>query len=115
MIELSWKDSELEYCDILKNITNFITWLANILAAEEENRKIRLRGYMTIADENKKFSTLLICSYESQKDLLTVLQQPPEEFKEKYVACVLSEEPTPVQEKEEDGEMSETKEETATG
>ena len=33
-----------------------------------------------------------------QKELIQILQQPPEEYKDRYIACITCEEPSPVTE-----------------
>ena len=44
---------------------------------------------------------------KSQKHLLELLQQPPNEYKEKYIACVYSEEPVCVEERKDEDEEGE--------
>lgn len=109
MIELSWNFKEID--DTVKHniesylvILNFMSWMMNTIKNEEDLQGINFNGILTLLDTNYKFVTLLMCDHENQKKLLNILQQPPEEYKEKYVACVLSEEPQPVQEKTEDDE-----------
>ena len=108
MIEVSWRKTEEVDYDVLKNITNLIAWLVASLADDEVNHSVKLMGYMTMPDVNSRFATLLICDGESQKKILEILQQPPEEYKEKYVACILSEEPQPIQEKDDDSSSDES-------
>ena len=113
MIELSWKQNKFEEgVDVLSYITNILAWLMETIAAEKGEHGVKITGYVVICDEFSFYHTLLMCKEEGQKRVLEILQQPPEEYKEKYVACILCEEPNPVQEiteynkKEEDGEIT---------
>ena len=95
MIELLWQ--EKPFCDYkaLLLVNNVLAWLAKTLAEHEEFHDIIINGYLVARDE-QKISTLILCDIETQKRLLQILQQPPEEYKEKYVPCILSHEPDPV-------------------
>lgn len=104
MIELSWKETTEEDYKRMMVVSNLLAWLTTTLAEDEANHSIKMNGYIVLCDSDGEFSTLIICEGESQKKLLKILQQPPEEYKEKYVACVLSKEPEPVKEKCEDDE-----------
>lgn len=102
MIELSWKEkADCEYIQLM-TVSQLLAWLTTTLNEEKERHCIKLSGYMVLCEEDGKISILLITNGESQKQLLKILQQPPNEYKEKYIACVLSEEPQPVQEKTEE-------------
>ena len=69
-----------------------------------------LQGTLLIYDkEHFKLNCCLICENpDFTKEVMSILQQPPEEYKEKYVACITSEEPKCVCEKEEKEEKDET-------
>ena len=68
---------------------------------EKQYNKIVLNGYFTLIDKEGSFATLLVCyGKENQSQLLKILQQPPNEYKEKYVAYVPCEEPSPVNEEQ---------------
>lgn len=101
MIELLWKNLSTNDKENMMYVTNLIAWLTTSLAQEKEYHKIVLSGYFTLIDKEGTFATLLVCyGKENQNQLLKILQQPPDEYKEKYVACVPSEEPCPVKEEE---------------
>lgn len=95
------------YHDDMVMISRIITWITTTLALEEEKRNLMLRGYIVLNDEDR-ISVLLICEGEHEQRLLKMLQQPPGEYKDKYVACVLSEEPKVVEEKTEEKSESES-------
>lgn len=102
MIELSWKEkADCEYVQLM-SVSQLLAWLTTTLKEEKEHHSIKLNGYMVLCEENGTISILLISNGDSQKQLLKILQQPPNEYKEKYIACVLSEEPQPVQEETEE-------------
>lgn len=98
MIELLWQDkSDFKKAFILLN--EVLLWLSKTLAEHEEYNDIVVNGYLVARDDLKNhLSTLILCEEESQKRLLKILQQPPEEFKERYVPCILSAEPDSVEE-----------------
>ena len=95
------------YHDDMVMISRIITWITTTLALEEEKRNLMLRGYIVLNDEDR-ISVLLICEGEHEQRLLKMLQQPPGEYKDKYVACVLSEEPKVVEEKTDEKSESES-------
>lgn len=101
MIELIWKDSSLNEYENILQITNLLSWLVAIIRDKHE---IELNGFMVLKEKNPlTYSILLILGDEnSQKQTLNILQQPPEEFKEKYIARIPCEEPNPVKEKDDD-------------
>ena len=99
MIELLWKNLSTNHSENLMCITNMLAWLVTTIHQDKEMHNIVLDGYFTILDKEGVFATLLICKgKENQKKLLNILQQPPNEYKEKYIACIHSEEPNPVNE-----------------
>ena len=86
------------YHDDMIMVTHILEWITSILALEEEKRQLMLKGYIVLYDEDR-VSTLLICEGEHQQKILKMLQEPPGEYKDKYVACIMSEEPKVVEEK----------------
>jgi len=66
-------------------ISRILLWLTDSIKDDES---ILLEGYMAIRDEPKHVSVLLICDGESLKKIIKILQQPPEELKDKYIATV---------------------------
>ena len=103
MIELVWTDRDrvVDY-DIMMCASSLLAWLAATIAQNKENHDIDLNGYMIVKDQVNGCSILVIPGDPySQKKLLYILQQPPEEYKDKYIARVPSEEPNPVHEKTE--------------
>lgn len=108
MIELLWK-GECTHWEGIACMSNLVAWLATALTLEKEKEKIRLQGYIVLYDDSKKSaSALLFCNddEESQKNILHILQQPPGEYKDKYIARVPCQEPEPVVEKKDDEEGS---------
>ena len=102
MIEIIWKDKTSADYYIFTQVAAFMSMLA-VTLAKEENQDIKLNGYMIGREEKGGCSILMICGdFISQRKLMNILQQPPEEYKDKYVACVPCEEPNPVQETAED-------------
>ena len=100
MIELLWKNTLDNDKDVMMMISSLITWLASQLTSNEEYKNLYLKGFLVIRDTKKQVFTLIMCGNEEQneKGILKILQQPPEEFKERYVPCILSDEPESVQE-----------------
>lgn len=98
MIELLWKDIYDRDYDAMMYVANLIAWLTTTIADEEQQHKIQLKGFIVLRDNENTVSTLFICDGEDQTRLLKVLQEPPDEYKEKYVARVPCEEPLPVTE-----------------
>ena len=98
MIELIWVDNLCKSYDVMMCVSGLLAWLSATIAQEEEYHDIQFNGYMVAKDKND-CSVLLICSDpQSQKKMLKILQQPPNEYKEKYIARVPSQEPEPVKE-----------------
>lgn len=106
MIEIIWKDETLRFYDAMMYTAGLLAWLTSKLAQEDELHDIDMSGYMVVKDKvTKKVSGLIFTGRpESQKKLVAILQQPPNEYKEKYIARVPCEEPEFVHEqaKEED-------------
>ena len=99
MIEIIWTETLQEY-EVMMCATRMLAWLAATLAQKDEYHDIDFNGYMVVKEKQKSgCSILLICGDPiSQKRMLNILQQPPEEYKEKYIACVPCDEPNPVHE-----------------
>lgn len=97
MIEVSWKKEE----NGVIPLSNLIAWL---LSTIEALSKEEMHGFMVLQDFDTT-RALLICEGKTQEQFMEYLKQPPEEYKERYIACVLSTEPDPVtEEKVEDTE-----------
>ena len=107
MIELNWLfESDSRMNAVI--VTEFMLWMMNAIC-DMNNEKIILNGTIYVKDgENPlKHSILLLCDAKGQNDLLHLVQQPPGEFKGKYVASILSEEPIPVNEQKEEDDAGE--------
>ncbi len=107
MIELLWKETKENYYRAMCDVAKLFAWLTSELLRLEETRKeteesIYLQGYTVIWDGAADAPAILLFSNSldraNQECLLKILQQPPGEFKEKYVACILSQEPDSVKE-----------------
>lgn len=100
MIELSWKDIYDKEYDPLTYVTNLLAWLASTIAEESKNHSVYLTSYIVVRESETKISTLVLCDGEknAEKIVLDLLLKPPDEYKDKYVPCILSEEPIPIQE-----------------
>lgn len=97
MIELLWQGKD--FCDFnaFVCVTGVLSWITQVLAENEENHDIELNGFL-VAKSEQKISTLILCDIDVQQRLLKILQQPPEQYKGKYIPCILSQEPESVQE-----------------
>lgn len=95
MIEIVW----LEEFEAMMCATRMLAWLATTLAQKEYN-SIEFNGYMVVKEKQKSGCSILIISGDpiSQNRILNILQQPPEEYKEKYIARIPCNEPNPVHE-----------------
>ncbi len=107
MIELLWKETKENYYRAMCDVAKLFAWLTSELLRLEEIRKeteesIYLQGYTVLWDGAADAPAILLFSNSldraNQECLLKILQQPPGEFKEKYVACILSQEPDSVNE-----------------
>ena len=105
MIEIVWTDNLHKDYEIMMCATNLISWLVTTIAQDEDYNKIVLNGFMLVKEVKGGCTSLLICDEsESQKQLLKLLQQPPGEFKDRYIARIPSEEPDPVKEIQKENE-----------
>ena len=98
---------ELLYCNRTEKsiacLTNLLSWLAATIEENERYKDIDLSGFMILKNSKDGVAGLIICGDNtSQTKILEVLQQPPGEFKGKYIARVPAEEPVCVEEKAED-------------
>ena len=107
MIELLWKETKENYYRAMCDVAKLFAWLTSELLRLEEIRKeteesIYLQGYTVLWDGAADAPAILLFSNSldraNQECLLKILQQPPGEFKEKYIACILSQEPDSVKE-----------------
>ena len=107
MIELLWKETKENYYRAMCDVAKLFAWLTSELLRLEEIRKeteesIYLQGYTVLWDGAADAPAILLFSNSldraNQECLLKILQQPPGEFNEKYVACILSQEPDSVKE-----------------
>lgn len=99
MIEIVWTEILPDY-EIMMCASRMLAWLATILAQKDEYHNIEFNGYMVVKEKQRKgCSILIICGDQiSQKRILNILQQPPEEYKEKYIARIPCDEPNPIHE-----------------
>ena len=113
MIELTIPNYS-SYQEGLLLMNNILQWLALTISSSEENHDIRINGTLCVFDDSKKrMACLIMCEGPSQKRIQELLKEPPNEYKEKYVACITSEEPEVVYEqKGEEAESDEEKEES---
>lgn len=93
----------------LQMLTALIMWVVQTLEDDPEYSGVKLDGYTVVRDEVKQdIFTLLVCEHENQKKILELLKQPPNLYKEKYIARIINLEPEPVYEiKESDDVKSE--------
>lgn len=84
------------YSEDLILITRIIAWLLEEIDKnwKENYEQLVIPGYITYYDEDeRKTFTILFCEGEDQKKIMNILQQPPGEYKGKYIACIPSKEP----------------------
>lgn len=101
MIELLWREQDkLADYNVMMHMTFVIAWLTSRIDEDEKNHDIQLNGYVTLNDPTKerfaRISSLILCNKKDEKKILEILQQPPTEYREKYIARVVCEEPNPV-------------------
>lgn len=111
MIEILLKDIIGGVREKFLFLASFISWLTKATQAVEDEEKLEIimEGYIILRDEPEHIGVVIICKDHNNKKLLDILMQPPGEFKDKYIPCVSSEEPNPVQEKKENEEKEEKK------
>lgn len=98
-IEITWKNtSDISIFNIV-DLSHFILWLLTTISKTPELQKDNgINGYVLLNDEKSNCGALLFVNKKYQKKILDILQQPPGEFKDKYIACVPYEEPQSVKE-----------------
>lgn len=99
MIELSL--TEYDEVNALMLISNIIAWVTTTLS-NEKGVDATLDGYVVLRDKNQRFSALLVCEKTSQEKMMKILQQPPNAYKEKYIACIVQDEPSIIEDKEDE-------------
>ena len=99
MIELLWKEVPKNHFEY---ITRLIAWLVSIVEERNKVEPLEISGYIVFRNHSNEICSLIIAEEQYQKKILNILQQPPDEYKEKYVACIPSKEPDPVNEKDYD-------------
>ena len=105
MIELLWKSFDE---NVMLFVSNLITWLASTIAQQQtDDDKFEMSGFLVAKNTKGELFTLIFSDEKYQKRILKILQQPPDYYKEKYIACIPSEEPNPVVEKKEDDQNEE--------
>lgn len=103
MIEVTWNNvSDDVLTQHLLKFTELMSWLLTSIMNDIELHNIEIRGYVIIHDKDKLCMLIMTDAASGQQEILKLLQEPPEEYKEQYSTCILSEEPHPVQEKVED-------------
>lgn len=109
MIEILLRDNIGDVRAKFVFLAGLISWLTKATQAveDEENIKTLMEGYIILRDEPQHIGVIIICRDQNNKKMLDILMQPPGEFKDKYIPCVSSEEPTPVQEKKENDDKKE--------
>lgn len=98
MIEVLWKNEKGDsLTQMMMKMTQLFSWLMKEI--HENKYHINLKGYMILLDTEFVLSGLLLPGdKESQNQLIKILQQPPGEFTEKYIARIPAEEPVVVDE-----------------
>lgn len=89
MIEITWNYYLCENYDMMMMISNLLAWLCTSIAQDEELHKVKMSGYLVVRDPSGVLSTLIVCTDpSSQMEIHQLLQQPPEEYKGKYVSKI---------------------------
>lgn len=102
MIELLLSEHKSYYDDMIL-LSNIIAWLTTEIAkSKDKEHPIMLHGYIIVYDEKAPIghyvSAMMFCEGENQRQISEILQQPPGEYKEKYIARTPTEEPEVVSE-----------------
>lgn len=71
-------------------LARIVAWLTDVL---KDRADILLEGVLMMRDQPMHTTSILICEGESQKLIIELLKQPPGEFKDKYIASVILEDP----------------------
>ena len=100
MIELRVKAEN--YYDAMALTAAILQWLTSLLAKEKKNF---FNGFLSLVDKNKKdFVTVLMCEMPEQVAIHNILLQPPGEFKGKYTAHWVVDEPVLLKDENSEGE-----------
>lgn len=81
-------------------LTSLFNWVMSELKTKPDYQDIFVQGFLSLYDTSGRASGLIMCVGEDMKGVLEILKQPPGEFKDKYVAYKVCEEPDPVVEVE---------------
>ena len=93
MIEVSWQKEE----NGIIPITRLMAWLLSTLTLTTKEQKEQMKGFMVLQDCDTT-RCLVICDGELNEKIMQALKDPPAEYVGKYVASLMSEEPSPIQE-----------------
>lgn len=102
MIELYWKNKSLRDSNAyLIDISKFFVWFTTSVVEKYGNQIPLIDGYLVFYERDIGYHILFYgIKPPYQEILLKHLQQPPEEFKERYIACVVQKENTPCEDEE---------------
>lgn len=103
MIQIDLKNKYCSLIDELRTINEIMCWLFGVMVDYPE-QELGLDGFVIARGNSGRTSALLICTNKSEPMLVKVLNQPPEEYKEKYIAKIVNSETDPVQEVNETSE-----------
>lgn len=104
MIEIIWTDNKTIDYEAMLTASSLMAWLLATISQNEEYHTIDMNGYMLVNEKAISSSStgcsILILSGDigSQTRILKILQQPPNEYKGKYIARIPYDEPDPVKE-----------------
>ena len=111
MIELIWKYKPLvsETENTLYLVASLLRWITSkldeiqLFSIDDAPCEVKLRGFFVVEQDDKSISILLVSENKKyQTEIMKILQQPPGEFKERYIARILCDEPIAVSEKKEE-------------
>ena len=105
MIEIIWTDNKTLDYEAMLTASSLMAWLLATISQNEEYHTIDMNGYMLVNEKAISSSSTTGCSIlilsgdiGSQTRILKILQQPPNEYKGKYIARIPYDEPEPVKE-----------------
>ena len=99
MIELIWQDYNCDKKQMMMCMTSLLSWFTSIITMSEQYHHLSINGYVVVKAPDGTFTGIVVCDANQQDELLKIIQQPPSEYKGKYIACVPSnEEPESVRE-----------------
>ena len=105
MIELFWLPEFFKTLTCpFEYIAQMLAWMSKAIHDDLEGEDVYLASYVAVRENQEKISTLIITGGNPKSDELTLdlLKQPPGEFKGKYQAYIIHEEPQPVKEKKDE-------------